>query len=332
MKMNSKLRKALGTQEFSVFIVLVVIYVIVGLIQPRWFSKNVLNTILLFMPYVLLLGLGEMVIIIDRNVDMSVGSIMGFCAVMCGMIFRADKNFNPFLLCLISMAIGGLLGLLNGVVINKLSLPSVIATMGTGYIFRGAFYIICDGDQIDNTSIPQYITSYSAFHSSAVGIPYLVIFVFLTAILIDLILKKTKLGRNIYFCGDNPNAASLRGIDIKKISTLCFAFAGVCSGLAALAYISRIGYVNPTAVGAGIEFTVIAGVVIGGTSMSGGSGSVLGTVLGVFLLGELDTAITIVGLSGHWQKVIYGLIIVVAVIADKQFRTRMQKALEVGRQ
>lgn len=331
MSLQNRIKKMLGTQEFSVFIVLIVIYVVVGLVQPRWFNKNVLNTILLFMPYVLLIGLGEMVVIINRNVDMSLGAIMGFCAVLSGMIFRANSEFSLVLLCVMSAAAGGVLGLVNGVMINELNLPSVIATMGTGYIFRGVFYILCNGEQIDNTSIPRYITSFSAFNSSAVGIPYLVIFVFLVAILVGVVLRKTKLGRNIYFCGDNPKAAALRGINTKAISTICFVFAGICSGLAALAYISRIGYVNPTAVGSGIEFTVIAGVVIGGTSMIGGTGSVLGTVLGVFLLGELDTAITIVGLSGHWQKAIYGLIIVVAVIADKQFRTRMQRALEASR-
>ena len=331
MAVKERMRKLLGMQEFSVFLVLIVIYILVGVIQPRWFNWNVFNTILLFMPYVLLLALGEMASIINRNVDMSIGAIMGFCAVTAGMILRANPGFNLLLLCLVSAAVGGALGLINGFAVNKLNLPSVIVTMGTGYIFRGVFYIMCNGEQIDNTSIPRYITKLSAFNASVVGVPYLILFVFAVAVAVAVILMKTKLGRNIYFCGDNPTAAGLRGINTKRISIICFVFAGICSGLAALAYISRIGYVNPTAVGTGIEFTVIAAVVIGGTSMSGGTGSVLGTIFGVFLLGELDTAITIVGLSGHWQKAIYGLIIVVAVIADKQFRTRMHKTLEEKR-
>lgn len=330
--MRNKVKKAVATQEFSVFLVLIVIYIVVGLIQPRWFNRNVLNTILLFMPYVLLVALGEMLVIINRNVDMSLGAIMGFCAVIAGMIFRVNPEMNLVLVCIIVMALGGALGFFNGIIINHLHLPSVIATMGTGYIFRGTFYIICRGEQIDNTSIPSYITRYSAFKNSAIGIPYLVIFVLLVALIVGIVLRRTRIGRNIYFCGDNPKAAALRGINTKHISTICFVFAGICSGLAGMAYISRIGYVNPTVVGSGIEFIVIAATVIGGTSMSGGTGSVLGTVMGVFLLGELETAITIVGLSGHWQEAIYGLIIVIAVIADKQFRTRMQKKLEESRQ
>ena len=316
-------------QEFSILLFMLIVYVAVGLVQPRWFSFKVLTTMLLYTPYIMLAALGEMVVIINRGVDMSIGAVMGFSGIITGMIFRDHPQFNLVLACLLAMAIGTGLGLINGLLINRFRLPSIIATMGSGYVYRGIFYIICAGKQIDNTAIPRYITSYSAAKHSAIGIPYLVVFAFLIAILVGLAMRHTRLGRNIYACGNNPKAAILRGINLKGISYLCYGFSGLCAGLAAMAYISRIGYVNPTAIGTGIEFTIIAAVVIGGTSMSGGTGGVFGTVLGVLLLAELNTAITIVGLSGRWQQTIYGLVIILAVLLDKLFRSLMTKRLEV---
>ena len=162
-KAGSALANLLVRQEFSILLLILVVYIIVGLIQPRWFSFKVLRTLLLYTPYILLAALGEMVVVINRGVDMSLGAIMGFAGIIVGMIFRAYPEFNLVLACFLAMAIGAVLGLINGVLINACKLPSIIATMGSGYVYRGLFYIICGGAQIDNTAIPPQKTPFWEF-------------------------------------------------------------------------------------------------------------------------------------------------------------------------
>jgi rhamnose transport system permease protein len=321
-------KKGAAMREVGIIAIILIIYIIVGLIEPRFFSFDVVVNILLFTPVLLLISLGEMMEIISQNLDVSVGSIMGFTATVGGMVFRADKSFPIIVVFLLTTVIGIALGLFNGLLVTRFRLPSVIVTLGTMNIFRGLIFILMKAKQIDNMYIPQDLIALSQPMKSIIGIPYIVIIAFAAAALVALFLKRFKTGREIYAIGCNREAAQIRGINATKISLLVFCIAGGLSGFAAMLFISRVGYVNPVTAGSGMEFTAVAAAVIGGTSMAGGSGTTLGTVLGCLLLGVIFNSISYIGISGYWQDAIYGAIIIIAVIIEKLIKRGLMKGQE----
>jgi rhamnose transport system permease protein len=317
-------RIKLAYRELSVLALVFAIYIIVCLIQPRFFTSAAVINIFLFFPYLLLIALGEMIEIISRNIDLSLGSILAFSAYIVCLVFLKNKNFPIILAMLIAIGFGAFLGLLNGLLVTNFKIPSVIVTLGTMNIFRGAIFMI-GGKQIDNYILPRALIRLSQPRASVIGIPYSVIIALLLAVLIALFLNRYHLGRAIYATGSNPQAAELRGISNKKITLLVFIIAGGISGLASMIYLSRIGYLDPGTAGKGLEFIAIAAVVIGGCSMSGGVGTTLGTIIGCLLLGVVNNAISITGVSGLWQEAIYGIIIVASVIVDNMLKSRLGK-------
>lgn len=328
MKAKEKRLSGMALREVGVVAIILIIYVIGCLIEPRFFSFDVLVNILLFTPVLLLISLGEMMEIISQNLDVSVGSIMGFAATVGGAIFRYDKSFPIIVVFLVTTGIGVVLGLINGLLVTRFKLPSVIVTLGTMNIYRGLIFILMNAKQIDNMYIPQNLIALSQPMKSVIGIPYTVIIAFAAAALVALFLRRFKTGREIYAIGCNREAAELRGINATRISMLVFIIAGGLSGFAAMLFISRVGYVNPVTAGSGMEFTAVAAAVIGGTSMAGGVGTTLGTVLGCLLLGVIYNSISYIGISGYWQDAIYGAIIIIAVIIEKLIKTRLVKGQE----
>jgi rhamnose transport system permease protein len=322
--------KAYLFRELSILSMVILIYFIVCLIQPRFFSINSIIYILLVIPCLLIVSLGEMIEIINRNVDISLGSILALSAYGAVIIFTINKNFPLILVFVIAILIGAFLGFVNGIIITKFKLPSVIVTLGTMSLFRGLIFIL-GGKQIDNTFIPQDLIRLTQPKASVIGVPYTVLIAIGVAILVAIFLKMTRMGREIYASGCNPEAAKLRGIDVKKITIIVFVLAGALSGLAGIIFVSSVGYLDPGQAGIGMEFIAIAAVVIGGTSMNGGIGTTLGTVFGCLLLGVINNAIAITGISAYWQEAIYGIIIIVAVITDNAIKGRLQKYQGVTR-
>jgi rhamnose transport system permease protein len=327
----NKIKNILKMREMSLLVVILVFYLIVSVIQPSFFSLNSIINILMFVPFLLVVSLGEMVTMINRNVDVSVGSMLGFVAVVIGMIYKFNKNTNLFLIFIVAIVVGGLLGLVNGLLVDGFKLPSIIITLGTMNLYRGLVFFICGNRQIDNSYIPQSIKSLSQPQHSVVGIPYSIFIAIAIAIIVALFLRKTRKGREIFACGCNPDAAKLRGINTDKMNIFVFVLTGVLCGVAAILFISRIAYVDPNTAGLGLEFTAIAACVIGGTSLAGGVGSTLGMVLGCIFLGVINNSIAIVGISGYWANAVYGLIIIVVVIIDNALKKRSTAVAWGGR-
>jgi len=314
-------------RELGVILLVFVIYIVVSIIQPRFFTYSAIINIFLYFPYLLVLALGEMIEIVSRNVDISIGSILGFAAVVVGMAYKANPELSLLTAFFLAMTVGAFLGLINGLLVNLLKLPSVIVTLGTMNIFRGLMFILVGAKQIDNSFIPRQVVMLSQVKESAIGIPYTVVIALVIAGIIALLIKKTKLGREIYAMGSNPQAAELRGINLNLLRITVFMISGILAGVGAVIYISRIGYVNPVVAGAGLEFIAIAAVVIGGTSMRGGVGTTLGTLLGCLLLGIINNAISIIGISGFWQEAIYGFIVILAIVLDRYYQINLQRQL-----
>ncbi len=290
----------------------------VGLMEPRFLTGETLRIVLLAVPLMMVAAMGEMMVLIARHVDLSIGSILGFSAIAAGMIFRDRPDLPLYVGFAVAILSGATLGFFNGLIVTVFKLPSIIVTLGTLSLYRGLLFILSGARQIDPNNIPEPLIRMA--QTSPIGIPWIVIIGFAVAIATYIFLTFTQVGRQIYAIGSKPVAAPLRGIRVMPVTVLVFTLSGALAGLAGIMYAARFGYVNPGITGVGFEFIVIAAVVIGGVSMNGGLGTVLGTVLGVLLLGAVQVALPVLGVSGFWEHAIYGAIILVALVIDRTVR------------
>jgi len=320
----------LRRREAGIFVMIVIVALIVGAIEPRFLTLETARIVALAIPLILIAAMGQMMVLVARHVDLSIGSTMAFSSIVAGMMFR-DLPEVPILIgVFVAIALGAALGTLNGLLVVLFRHPSIIVTLGTLSLYRGLVFLVSDARQVDPQFIPRSLISMSQT-SPIFDIPWIVIIAFAVAFATYLFLGHTRVGRQIYALGSNPVAAPLRGIKVVPITLLVFTLSGALAGLAGVLYASRFGYVNPGITGVGFEFTVIAAVVVGGVSINGGVGTVLGTVLGVLLLGMVSVALPILGVSAFWQDVFNGAVIVAALLIDRAVRDRSVRALAQAR-
>jgi rhamnose transport system permease protein len=309
----------LRRREAGIAVMLVLFCTVVGIIEPRFLAPDTLRIVMLAVPLIMIAGMGQMMVLVARHVDLSIGSILGFSAIVAGMAFREIPEMPWWLGFVIAMSVGAGLGFINGAVVTFFRLPSIIVTLGTLSLYRGVLFSISDARQVDPQYIPRQLISMSQT-SPIFGIPWIIFIAFAIAVLTYFFLDHTRLGRQIYAIGSNPEAAPLRGIRVVPVTLLVFTLSGALAGLAGILYASRFGYVNPSITGVGFEFAVIAAVVVGGVSINGGIGNVLGTVLGVIFLGAVSVALPILGVSAFWRDAIIGAVIIIALLVDRYVR------------
>jgi rhamnose transport system permease protein len=324
--MNDIVQTLIHRREAGIFVMILLITAVVGAVEPRFLTVETARIVALAIPLILIAAMGQMMVLVARHVDLSIGSIMAFSSIVAGMMFRDLPDLPIMAGVVVAIALGTGLGLLNGLLVVIFRLPSIIVTLGTLSLYRGLVFLVSDARQVDPQFIPRSLISLSQT-SPIFGIPWLVIIALAVAVATYVFLDHTRLGRQIYALGSNPVAAPLRGIKVVRVTLLVFALSGALSGLAGVLYASRFGYVNPGITGVGFEFTVIAAVVVGGVSINGGVGTVLGTILGVLLLGLVSVALPILGVSAFWQDVFNGAVIVLALLIDRTVRERSTRAL-----
>ncbi|MBI4924058.1 MAG: ABC transporter permease [Devosia nanyangense] len=311
-------------REAGIAVMIVLFCLAVGIAKPQFLTLDQMRIILLLTPLIMIGAMGQMMVIVARHVDLSIGSTLGVSAMVSGMLYRFDATWLGFDVpwwtgIPLSIVVGALLGLANGVLIQLFRLPAIIVTLGTLSLYRGLTFIISNAKQIDRQWIPSELKGLSQT-SPILGIPWIIFIAFGIAILTYVFLMHTRLGRQVYAIGSNPVAAPLRGINVTQVTLLVFTLSGALAGLAGILYASRWGFVNPSNTGSGFEFQVIAAVVIGGVSINGGVGTVLGTVLGVLLLGCVAAALPLLGIPGTSQAAIYGAVILIALLIDRTVR------------
>jgi rhamnose transport system permease protein len=320
----SWLRSILLSREAGILVMIILFCLVVGAMKPQFLTLNSLRIILLLVPLIMIVAMGQMLVIVARHVDLSVGSILGLTAMACGMMFRYYPEIWWPLGFPLAIGLGALLGLVNGLLVTLFRLPSIIVTLGTLSLYRGLTFIISDAKQIDRQYVPSALKAMSQT-SPIFGIPWIIFMSFAVVALTYWFVMHTRLGREIFALGSNPLAAPLRGIDVTRVTLVVFSISGALSGLAGIMYASRWGFVNPSNTGNGFEFQVIAAVVIGGVSINGGVGTVAGTVLGVLLLGCVAAALPLLGIPGTTQSAIYGAVILVALLIDRVVRQQGQR-------
>jgi ribose transport system permease protein len=294
------------SREFSIVIALIIMMAIFSIIDPIYLSYNNLIDIVDQSVINGLLAIGITYAIITAGIDLSIGSIFAIVIVVVGDLLV--RGVNPILAIVAGAIIGFILGAFNGLLITKLKLQPFIVTLGTMSAYRGLAYVITGGWPVLN--IPDNFRTFldgDLFGS----IPVSVIILFAFAIVSHIILKYTKFGTYIYALGGNEEATRLSGVNVNRIKIYTYAFCGVAAALSGMILLARLGSGEPTA-GQSYELNAIAAAAIGGASLAGGKGNILGTLLGALLLSALKVGLVVVGVDAFWQYIATGAIIVVA--------------------
>jgi inositol transport system permease protein len=297
-------------RQYGLLIVFGIICLIISLITPQFLTVSNWTIIVTQVSINALLAFGVTFVIITGGIDLSLGSIVAVTGVTSAMLAHPD-SYPVLIPILMGLLAGLLMGAFNGFIITKSKIAPFIVTLGTMTIGRGLALILSDGRPVSNLS-----DSFNYLGSGTVlGIPVLIlIFIFVFAIC-SIILSKTILGRYIYAIGGNEQAARASGINIDRVKLSVYSISGLLAGLAGILLASRITTGQPNA-GAGFELDAIAAVVIGGTSTTGGRGSMAGTLIGVLLIGVINNGLDLLNVTSYYQQVVMGIIIIGAVVLD----------------
>lgn len=297
---------------------LIVLLIVFSVLSPNFFTFSNLVGIMLATAVIGILALGVTFVIITGGIDLSIGTVMTFSSVIAG-VFISYWHVNTLLGVIGGIVAGGLCGLVNGLLISKLRIPPFIATLGMMNVTKGLSLIITGTKPIyfTNSKVFTKISQGSVLGDIIPGfdIPNAVLIFFIVAIIASFILTKTVLGRFNFALGSNEEATRLSGVNVNKWKMLIYMVCGLFCGLAGILMASRINSAQP-ALGPGYELEAIAAVVIGGTSLSGGTGTIFGTFIGAFIMSVLTNGLRILSVAQEWQTVVVGAVIILAVFAD----------------
>ncbi len=296
--------------EITMLFIFLLFFIVMHFSSEYFFtSKNLLNVMTQISTNAII-AIGMTLVIITGGIDLSVGSILGLSAMAAGMILQSSESI--MLAIVVALGIGAFCGFVNGYLIGYMEMPPFIVTLGIMQVCSSVNYVISDGNTASKfPELFAYIGKFKLF-----GFPAYIIGIALLFLIFMFVMNKTKFGRFVYATGSNPEAARLSGINIKSITMNTYVLCGVLCAVAGLLLTSRMMAVDPT-YGKGAEMDAIAAAVIGGTSMSGGKGTLLGTIIGVFLVGFLRNALNLLGVNPFWQGSAIGAVIIVAVLAEK---------------
>ena len=332
MKHKFNLRKITSSREMSLVIVLLILCAFLQLRNNTFLTPGTLESLFKNYAVTMIMALGMMCVLLIGGIDIAVGSTLGLSG-MCASLFLRDHPQMPVLVIfLLSIAIGTACGLLIGLVVSYGKVPPIIATLGGMYIFRGLTYLAAQNEWV---SAYQFTDSYNNFaRSNNLGfgaVNNLIMLTILIYILFFIFLKWTRLGRKIYAVGSNPEAAKISGIKIAGVKVMCYAILGFLTGLCGCLYTSLYASAQGD-MGTGLEMDVIAACVVGGVSLSGGRGSVIGVFLGALIMAIVGQALPLIGVSQFWQTAMKGLIIIAAVILNVLAQRAMDKKQRKGRE
>ena len=292
---------------------LVVLFVVISCLNSSFIDPSNLKNLLRQVSINALISFGMTFVILTGGIDLSVGSILALSSVLMGSFIKSGNN--PIVGIVLACVMGAVLGAVNGLVITKGKVAPFIATLATMTIFRGLTLVYTNGNPISS------LTESEAFHSFGqgffMGLPVPAIMMLLMFAVSYFILHKTTLGRKTYAVGGNEKVSFIAGIKIDRIKIFAYTITGFLCGMAGAILTSRLNSAQPTA-GTGYELDAIAAVVLGGTSLSGGKGRIVGTIIGALIIGTLNNGLNILNVSSFYQQVVKGIVILLAVLMDRK--------------
>ncbi|MER9485008.1 ABC transporter permease [Mesorhizobium sp. M0220] len=315
------------------FIALIAVLLFFSIAAPNFLSAANLILVSKHVALNAFLAMGMTFVIITGGIDLSVGSIVGLCGMVAGYLVLNGIDlqvgytiyFNVFEIALITLAVGILIGAVNGLLITRLNVAPFIATLGVLYVARGLALLSSDGRTFPNlVGKPELGTTGFGFLGAGrlLGLPVALWILLVVALGAAYLAKYTPLGRHIFAVGGNERAARISGVRVNMVKMFVYMFSGFCAAIVGLIISSELMASHP-ATGESFELNAIAAAVLGGTSMSGGRGTIGGTIVGAFVIGILSDGLVMMGVSSFWQMVIKGLVIIVAVVVD-QAQRRLQ--------
>lgn len=311
-----------GRRELFTILLLVVEVIVFGLLAPGFFSAQNLSSVLRNSTYLAVVAIGMNIVMLMGGIDISVGATMGVVAIVAGWLLSAAVS--PLIIVPIALLVGLAIGLMNGLIVTYLRVPDIIATLGTMNILRAAVFGMLGGRWLTGLSGDfAFLTS-----GSVMGIPVPIYLLVLFMFAFWFILTFTRFGRSVYAIGNSEEAAALAGIRVKRVRTVAYGILGGLVGFSSLLYLGRMGSVEIT-VGLNLHIEAIAAVVLGGTSIKGGSGSIVGTLAGVFFMAVLRNGVVLLGIPSLWERFAIGLLILVSVAGDYFIRTRQAERRRV---
>ncbi len=314
------LKKLLKMRELIAVVFIVVLFLGVGALNPAFLSVNNIMLCLNSSVVYTIIAVGISMVIMTGEIDVSVGAVMGISAAITGTMVRDGAPWPLAIGC--ALLAGAAVGLINGIGVNVIGVPSIIMTLGVNSIVRGLIYVYSGGAWIEN--LPYSFKSTSQMKLGSITWFYLG--VLCVTLLIHLFLTRTKHGRYVKAVGDNAGGATLLGIPVTGTKIATFVACAVCAAIGGVMYAARVGFITPTA-GAGYDMKVIASCVLGGISLTGGVGSVIGAALGAIIMASISRMLIFVGLSSDYDDTITGLLLITIVVADAlMHRHAMEKA------
>jgi rhamnose transport system permease protein len=315
---------AFRVRELGILAALALVVIVTTAVNPRFLSAQSIRDLLLNASIIALLTVGQTLVVVTRNVDLSVGSVLGLTAFMTGTLFVGRPGLPVVVAVLAGVLVGVVCGAVNGAVTAVGKVPSLVVTLGTLYVFRGIDYAWAGGRQINAADLPDSLLTLGS--GRFLGIPYLVAITVVLVAVAAYALRSYRSGRELYAIGSNPDAAVLAGIAVGRRLFAAFVLSGAVAGLAGVLFTARYGTVDATA-GTGFELQVISAVVVGGVAIFGGSGSVVGAALGALLLSTIGSAIVVLRVPSFWQQAIVGALLIGAIALDRLLALRIAAAL-----
>lgn len=315
--------RLLRAREAGLAAVLVLLALGTYLAEPRFLSTQSVRDIGLNVAIVALLAVGQTVVVLTRNIDLSIASVMGFAAFAVGVLF-SDHGVSIPVAFVAGIAIGAGFGLVNGVLVSVGRVPSLVVTLGTLYVIRGIDFLWAKGRQINAADMPDAFLRIGS--ASVLGVPVLPLISLGVLLVVGAVLRSSRMGRELYAIGSNPDAANLAGIRVTRRLVGAFVASGALAGLAGVLYAARFGTIDANAA-TGQELAVVAAVVVGGVAITGGSGTVYGAALGALLLSTIASALVILKINPFWNLAINGLLLLVAIALDRLLDQRVSRLL-----
>ena len=310
-------------RESGIIVVFVVFVAVTTAVKPSFLDEQNIQFLLINTTVFALLALGETIVVVSRNVDLSIGSVLGLSAYVSASMFGSHHVGVPVAFA-VGLGIGLACGVANGLMVAIGRVPSLVVTLATLYIVRGVDILIVGGNQVNAQTLPDAFTQIP--RATVLGVPYLAIAIAVVIGIGAYYLRSFRSGRELYAIGSNPEAARLAAIPVGRRVLTAFAVSGAIAGLAGVLWAAQYQTIDSSA-GTGYELTVISAVVVGGVAIFGGSGSAVGAAVGALLLSSINSALNVLGISPLWLEAISGFLLLLAITLDRVISLRLQAAL-----